>query len=157
MRRYFHRQRALLLDVDTDAIAAAAAKQRAKERDREGSVARILFAEDDTASRTLMARALSGDGHTVTEAEDGPSALQALKAAPDAFDVLVTDVDMPGLDGIALATQAKALKPGLKVLLMSGFADGLARANALTAGGARTLSKPASLDQLRQEVRTLLG
>ena len=120
-------------------------------------MAAILLAEDDPATRTLMARALASDGHTVTEAEDGQAALQAMSANPAAVDVLVTDVDMPGLDGIALAQGALGLKPGLKVLLISGFADGLGRAAALKAAGARTLSKPASIESLRQEIRALLA
>jgi two-component system, cell cycle response regulator CpdR len=120
-------------------------------------VAAILLAEDDQATRTLMARALAGDGHTVTQAEDGQAALQAMTANPAAVDVLVTDVDMPGLDGIALATRAIALKPGLKVLLISGLADVLGRASALSAAHVRALSKPASIEQLRNEIRALLG
>lgn len=120
-------------------------------------MARILLAEDDPAARTLMARALAGDGHSVIEAEDGQAALQAMSAEPAAIDVLVTDVDMPGLDGIALAGRARALKPGLRVLLISGFADGLGRAQELGSAGVRTLLKPASIEGLRREVRALLA
>ena len=120
-------------------------------------MARILLAEDDTATRALLARALTADGHTVTEAEDGQAALQAMAGAPSAVDVLVTDVDMPGLDGIALAQQARGLKSDLKVLLISGFADGLGRAYEVGSLGVRTLLKPASIEQVRQEIRALLG
>ena len=120
-------------------------------------MARILLAEDDTATRTLMARALTSDGHTVAEAEDGQAALQALSADPAAIEVLVTDVDMPGLDGIALAQHALGANPKLKVLLISGFADGLGRAGELGPAGVRTLSKPASIEAVRREVRALLG
>ena len=120
-------------------------------------MARILLAEDDTATRQLMARGLTSDGHTVREAEDGQAALAAMTTEAAAIDVLVTDVDMPGLDGIALAERALALKPGLKILLISGFADGLGRAAKLQSAGVRTLSKPASIERVRQEVRSLMG
>ena len=123
----------------------------------EGNVARILLAEDDAATRSMVARALAGDGHGVTEAEDGQAALAVLLANPAAIDVLVTDVEMPGLDGIELAKTALAARPSLKVLLITGHAGGLSRAEGLAAPGVRSLSKPATLEKVRAEVKALLG
>ena len=120
-------------------------------------MARILLAEDDGSTRSMVARALAGDGHTVTEAEDGQAALAALLADPGAVDVLVTDVEMPGIDGIELAQRGLAAKPGLKVLLITGHAGGLSRAEGLAAPGVRSLSKPATLEKVRTEVKALLG
>ncbi len=120
-------------------------------------MASILLAEDDVAERGLMARALASDGHTVAEAENGMIALQRFMTDPAAVAVLITDVDMPELDGIELARRAMAAKPGLKVLLISGFAGGIDRAADLTAKGMRSLVKPVALEKVRAEVRALLG
>lgn len=120
-------------------------------------MASILVAEDDAAERGLIARGLAGDGHTVIEAENGAAALQRLLADPAAIDVLVTDVDMPELDGVDLARRALTARPGLKVLLISGFAGGLERAADLNAKGVRSLVKPVALEKLRAEVKALVG
>ena len=120
-------------------------------------MARILLAEDDGSARTLLARGLSGDGHSVVEAEDGQAALDLLLANAAAIDVLVTDVEMPGIDGVELAKRGLAAKPTLKVLLITGHAGGLTRAEGLTAPGVRTLAKPATLEQVRSAVRALNG
>ena len=120
-------------------------------------MARIILAEDDAATRSMLARALAGDGHAVTEAADGQAALDALTADPSAVDVLVTDVEMPAIDGVELAKRGLAANPKLKVLLISGMAEGLKRAATLGPSGARTLLKPVTLDKVRQEVRLLLG
>lgn len=120
-------------------------------------MAAILIAEDDATERGLLARGLAGDGHAVTEAENGLVALQKLTAAPGAFAALVTDVDMPELDGIELARRALAANPALKVLLMSGYAGAVDKAADIVAKGARALTKPVALDKVRAEVRALLG
>ena len=120
-------------------------------------MANILLAEDDAAERGLIARGLAGDGHAVVEAENGLIALQRLQADPTAFNVLVTDVDMPELDGIELARRALAAKPGLKVLLITGYAGSMERAADVLALGARHLVKPVQLEKVRAEVRALAG
>jgi two-component system cell cycle response regulator CpdR len=120
-------------------------------------MASILIAEDDAAERGLLARGLAADGHRVVEAENGQVALQRLLADPGAFDILVTDVEMPELDGIELARNAIAAKPGLGVLLISGFAGSMDRAADLFAKGARSLFKPVQLEKVRTEVRAMLG
>jgi two-component system cell cycle response regulator CpdR len=119
-------------------------------------MARILLADDDKPTRDLVKRALEGDGHTVEIAQDGTEALDALSGGA-AVDVLVTDVNMPGLDGISLAKRAEALVPGLRVLMMSGFAEELERAKAAAAGRISVLSKPFTLDHVRSAVRDLLA
>ena len=83
-------------------------------------MARILLADDDAATRDLVRRALATDGHTVSSTQDGTEALDKLREAPGGFDLLITDVQMPGLDGIALAETALAGSPQLRIVLMSG-------------------------------------
>jgi two-component system, cell cycle response regulator CpdR len=120
-------------------------------------MARILLADDDKATRDLVRRALEADGHSVLVTQDGNEALEQLKEGGQQFDVIVTDVEMPMLDGIALAERAYPLQPKVRILLMSGFAEQLDRAKELKAPHVGVLSKPFTLDQVRERVRTLLG
>lgn len=120
-------------------------------------MANVLLAEDDATERGLIARALAADGHSVTEAENGQVALQKLLASPAAFAVVVTDVDMPELDGIELARRALAANASVKVLLISGYASSIDRAADILAKGGRSLVKPVHLDKVRAEVRALVG
>lgn len=121
-------------------------------------MARILLADDDAATRDLVKRALEGDGHTVEVTQDGGEALECVKrTGSQRFELLVSDVEMPLLDGIKLAERAFALQPGLRVLLMSGFAEQLERAKALKGPNVAVISKPFTLDQVRATVRKLLG
>lgn len=118
-------------------------------------MARILLADDDKGARDLVRRALETEGHTVVMAEDGSEAFAALLAG--SFEVLVADVQMPGLDGITLAGKALAARPGIRLVLMSGYADVLERARGLEAHGARLLVKPFSIESIRSEVKAVLG
>lgn len=121
-------------------------------------MARILLADDDAATRDLVKRALEGDGHTVQVTQDGGEALERVKGTgAQPFDLLVSDVEMPLLDGIKLAERASSLHPGLRVLLMSGFAEQLERAKTLKGPNVAVISKPFALDQVRTIVRKLLA
>lgn len=120
-------------------------------------MARILLADDDAASRDLVRRALTADGHVVDDAQDGLEAAERLEAARGEYDLLVSDVQMPGLDGIALAHRALAAAPGLAVILISGYAEQLDRAAALKAKRLATLVKPFTLEQIRAAVRAALS
>ena len=91
-------------------------------------MARILLADDDAASRDLVSRALGSDGHSVVMTQDGSEALDSLNAAPGVYDLLITDVQMPVLDGVTLAEKALTRQPGLRVILMSGYTSELDRA-----------------------------
>jgi two-component system, cell cycle response regulator CpdR len=119
-------------------------------------MARILLADDDAATRDLVRRALEADGHSVLVTQDGNEALEQAREGGK-FDLLVSDVEMPLLDGVKLAERAFPLQPGLRVLLMSGFADQLERAKDLSGPHVAVLSKPFTLDQVRASVRKLLG
>jgi two-component system cell cycle response regulator CpdR len=110
---------------------------------------RILLAEDDESMRTYLARALERVGYTVVGVDRGTAALPLLEAEP--FDLLLTDIVMPELDGIELAQRAAAIAPGMRVMFITGFA-----AVALKAGkaspDAKVLSKPFHLRDLVAEV-----
>lgn len=118
-------------------------------------MARILLADDDRGSVDFVRRALEMDGHLVVATQDGNDALEKLKS-DGGFDVLVSDVHMPGLDGISLAQKATTLAPSIKLVLMSGFAEVLDNARSLEARGARLLAKPFPIEKIRAEVRAAL-
>jgi CheY-like chemotaxis protein len=120
-------------------------------------MARILLADDDAAARDLVQRALTGAGHSVTCTQDGAEALEQLQGATPAFDLLIADVLMPAVDGIAVAEKATAQQPGLRVILISGFADELDRAHHLKGKIARVVAKPVTLEEIRAAVRAVLG
>jgi two-component system cell cycle response regulator CpdR len=120
-------------------------------------MARILLADDDAAARELVQRALASEGHQVVSTQDGAEALEKLQSAPASFDLLISDVQMPGVDGIELIEKAVALAPNLRVILMSGFADELDRAAHLKTLIACEISKPFTLEQVRSVVRGVLG
>ncbi len=115
-------------------------------------MASILLADDDPAMLDLAKRALELDGHKVTTADDGAEARAAIQAG-GAFDVLVTDIQMPGFDGITLATAALAANPRLKVLLISAHSDVLDSARSLDPARVHLLAKPFPIDKLRAEVK----
>ena len=119
-------------------------------------MARVLLAEDDPAMLEMVQRALSGDGHTVVAAHDGQEALDLLGAPGAAFDVMLTDVHMPSVDGIELAGKAVALLPKLRVLLMSADTNVAVPASIKT-HVAEVLSKPLALDKVRSAVKAAMG
>ncbi|MCB9992303.1 MAG: response regulator [Hyphomicrobiaceae bacterium] len=120
-------------------------------------MARILVAEDDDNVRRFVVQALSIHGHDVTEAEDGGLAAEILMEEQGAFDLLLSDIKMPVMDGIALALQAGAQFPDLTILLMTGFADQRERAHNLDALVYDVLSKPFTLDALMEKVGDALA
>jgi two-component system cell cycle response regulator CpdR len=115
---------------------------------------RILLAEDDASMRVYLARALEKVGYTVDSVESGMEALPLLER--ESYDLLLTDIVMPGMDGIELAQRAAALAPSMRVMFITGFA-----AVALKTGAshphARVLSKPFHLRDLVLEVDRLFG
>lgn len=120
-------------------------------------MARILLADDDAATRDLVRRALEGDGHAVEVTEDGAEALERLQAGAARFDLLVTDVQMPAINGILLAEEALKLKSDLRIVLMSGYADAFKGAASFRAVKLGTLTKPFTLEQIRTIVRSTLA
>jgi CheY-like chemotaxis protein len=119
-------------------------------------MARILIAEDDDAVRGLVLRALAEDGHELTAATNGAQALEALHEHGGEFDLLLADVKMPVMDGIALALAAGRDRPDMPIMLMTGYADQRERAHGLDALVHDVIAKPFSTDQIRTAVREAL-
>lgn len=109
-------------------------------------MARILVAEDDIAVREFVARALTNSGHEVTVADDGVRALEIL--SENSFDLLLSDIVMPEMDGIALALKVSKEWPGLPILLMTGYAAERQRAHNLDALIHDVIPKPFTLQQI---------
>ncbi len=119
-------------------------------------MARILLVDDEEPVRAFLKRGLEMDRHEVTTAIDGGDGLDRLREADGAFDLMLTDIRMPIMDGIALALAAKRDYPDLTILLMTGFADQQERAKGLEAIVADVLTKPFSLSDLRATVARVL-
>ena len=119
-------------------------------------MARILIAEDEEPLRALCARALAIDGHEVETACDGGDALDLIVREHGRFDLLLTDIRMPIMDGIALALSAARDYPMLTILLMTGYADQRERAHGLDAIIHDVISKPFSVATLRGAVTEAL-
>ncbi|MGB6537563.1 MAG: response regulator [Xanthobacteraceae bacterium] len=119
-------------------------------------MARILIAEDEEALRSLCARALASEHHEVVAACDGGEALELLGREHGRFDLLLADIRMPIMDGIALALAAVRDFPDLTILLMTGYADQRERAQGLDALVHDVIAKPFSIAVLRDAVNEAL-
>ncbi len=110
---------------------------------------RILLAEDDRSMREYLARALDRVGYAVTAVDRGTAAIPLLEQ--ETFDLLLTDIVMPEMDGIELAQRAATLAPNMRVMFITGFAA-VALRNGGTPANAKILSKPFHLRDLVLEV-----
>jgi two-component system, cell cycle response regulator CpdR len=115
-------------------------------------MAKILIAEDEESLRAMCARGLTLSGHDVMTACDGSEALDILKREDGRFDLLLTDIRMPIMDGIALALATARDFPDLAILLMTGYADQRERAHGLDALIHDVIAKPFTLAVLRGAV-----
>src|SRR4030081_3022447 len=118
---------------------------------------RVLIADDEESMRMLVARAIAMDGHHTTTAQDGAEALYILTREQGRFDLLLTDIQMPVMDGIALALATAREFPRLTILLMTGFADQRERAHGLSAIAHDVVTKPFSVADIRAAVAAALA
>ncbi len=116
---------------------------------------KILVAEDNPAVREFIVRSLQSMGCQVLAVSDGQEALDIL--ARDKFNVLVTDIVMPNVDGIALALKAVRIMPELRVVMISGYAQERMRAHNMDALAHRIIAKPFSLEEICQAVKDALA
>ena len=118
-------------------------------------MAHILLAEDDESLRKFLAAALVKAGHAVTDFGDGGDAWECVKGFT--FDLLLTDIVMPGMDGIELAKRAVELNAALKIMFITGFAAVALSAQDRAPAGAKVLSKPVHLRDLVAEVEKMMA
>lgn len=119
-------------------------------------MARILIAEDEADLRSLLRRALLARGHEVIVAADGAEALEAL-SAQGPFALLLSDIRMPVMDGIALALAAARDHPETAILLMTGYSEHRERAQGLDALIRGVVMKPFTLAEITAQVDAALA
>jgi two-component system cell cycle response regulator CpdR len=119
-------------------------------------MARVLIAEDEEPVRKLLARALSMDGHSVETAADGAEALDRL-TQDSPYDLLLTDIRMPVMDGIALALAAARDFPDLPIVMMTGYASEKERAQGLDRLVREVVLKPFTLDEIKRSLADALA
>ncbi|GIL01481.1 MAG: response regulator [Alphaproteobacteria bacterium] len=119
-------------------------------------MARILIAEDDASVRSLVARALAMDAHQTVEVGDGEEGLELISGGAR-FDLLLSDIRMPAMDGITLARWAAKVRPDMVILLMTGYAEQRERAADLNRIIAGVVRKPFTLAQIRDRVAAALA
>jgi two-component system cell cycle response regulator CpdR len=120
-------------------------------------MARILVAEDDPSVRAFVVSALTMKGHEVVAEEDGGLAAETADAENGRFDLLLSDIKMPIMDGIALALLVAAKFPDVIIVLMTGFADQRERAHGLDALIYDVIVKPFTLADLLQKIDDALA
>ena len=120
-------------------------------------MARILIAEDEDSVRALVARALAQDGHEVLVSADGGEASDVLQRESGRFDLLLSDIRMPVMDGIALALATARDYPTLPIMLMTGYADQRERASGLDAIVRDVITKPFTLTELKSAITAVLA
>jgi len=150
-------------EVDDEAVAANSKRtQKASGADVSleppkdlGGHGQILLVEDEDAVRVFAARALKNKGYKVMEARTGEQALDILRDQP-AVDLMITDMMMPGMDGGTLARLIRVERPEIKIILISGYSEEIARGEVATGQDFHFLPKPFSLGQLALKVKDVL-
>lgn len=115
----------------------------------------VLVADDEPSVRQFVERALNYAGYAVTTVPDGNAALEAL--GKRSYDLLLTDIVMPDLDGIALALKVSKDYPQTKILMMSGYANQRQRAHNLDCLAHEVISKPFTLEEITKRIGNTLA
>ena len=121
-----------------------------------GGGARILLVEDESMLRRGLGRALRTSGYSVVEAADGESALELIASSEEGFDLVATDVMMPGMDGISLSERVRALQPGVKELVFSGHVGRTSGRLYTIDPGIPLLRKPFGPEEMVAKIREVL-
>lgn len=117
----------------------------------------VLLVEDEEAVRAFVQIVLAQSGYDVAPAADAGQALEVFRADPGRFDLVLTDVLMPGRSGVELVADIRSLAPGVRVLFMSGYAGGSAVHPVALPERAEVLDKPFGLDDLLRAVERAMN
>jgi two-component system, cell cycle response regulator CpdR len=123
--------------------------------DKQDDTKWILVADDEPSVRQFVERALNYAGYAVTAVPDGNAALDALSKRK--YDLLLTDIVMPDLDGIALALKVSKDYPTTRILMMSGYANQRQRAHNLDFLAHEVISKPFTLEEVTKRISAALA
>jgi PAS domain S-box-containing protein len=115
----------------------------------------VLVIEDEPVVRSLIVEVVGDLGFAALEATDGPSGLEVLQSS-QRIDLLITDVGLPGLNGRQVADAARLLRPGLKVIFMTGYAENAASAQGFLEPGMTMVTKPFAMDVLAAKIRATI-
>ena len=124
-------------------------------KDKDDDTKWVLVADDEPSVRQFVERALNYAGYAVTAVPDGNAALEAL--AKRSYDLLLTDIVMPDLDGIALSLKVSKDYPKTRILMMSGYANQRQRAHNLDFLAHEVISKPFTLEEITRRISTALA
>ena len=140
------------------AESAAASRRDGVEEDARDltGAGTVLLVEDEDAVRLFSARALRNKGYKVIEARSGEAALAIMGQDGEPIDLLITDVVMPEMDGPALVQEVRSRRPDMKVIFISGYAEGALRQRSSDGNELYFLAKPFSLKQLATKVKDVL-
>ncbi len=120
-------------------------------------VGTILLVEDDNLVRRMTKGMLETLGYTVLAAESARQALSICKKKDTVIDLMITDVVMPGASGADLRTRVEAMRPGIKVLFMSGYTSDVIVHHGVLEEGVQFIQKPFAMNDLAQKIRELIG
>ena len=132
-----------------------ASRSRAGQRAGLSERPRLLVVDDDPSVRDLLARTLTQADYDVDTAEDGPAALERLRAA--AYDLLITDLRMPGMDGLSVIREARRIRPDIAVVIITGHSTEASAIEAINIGVAGYLTKPFRLPRILEAAARALG
>jgi CheY-like chemotaxis protein len=115
----------------------------------------VLVVEDEPVVRGLIVEVLNDLGYAALEAADGPQGLEMLRGKRR-IDLLITDIGLPGLNGRQVADAGRVLRPGLKVLFMTGYAENAAFASGFLEPGMAMITKPFAMEALAGRIRGII-
>lgn len=128
---------------------------RGNDKDRPGDRPRILVVDDEQAVRDLLAKTLTMADYDVDSAPDGASAIDRLRAVE--YDLLITDLKMPGMDGLSVIREARRAAPDLPVIIITGYSTEASAIEAINLGVAGYLTKPFRLPRILAATARALG
>jgi DNA-binding NtrC family response regulator len=117
---------------------------------------RVLVVDDEKIAARNLQYILSKEGYTVEVALSGPEAITMLEAAVNGYDLVLTDLRMPEVDGMQILATARALHPDVEVIMVTGFATVSSALEAVKAGAYHYVAKPYNISEVRLVVRDAL-
>ena len=135
------------MDKDSLNGAASSAKENKKTEDAKPATEKILIVDDEEILRNMLTDVLSEEGYQISQASNGEEAVKMLKE--DYYEIVLTDIMMPGLDGIGVLKAAKEIEPGNDVIVMTGYASVETAVESIRLGASDYITKPFNIDQIK--------